>query len=118
MRYVFLVYQDAAIVEAMDECRRHALAEEAVAYRELLRQGGQLLTTLVIQPASALTVRVRNGESTIEDGRLRRTREQLGAVWLIEARDLNEAIRLAARLPEACLGSVEVRPVVQEESYR
>ena len=59
----------------------------------------------------AMTVRVRNGQVSITDGPFAETKEQLGGFYLIEARDLNEAIRLAARMPPARLGSIEVRPL-------
>ena len=119
MKYVFLVYQDEAIVAVLDECRRRAVASEALAYREQLRADGQLLTASTLQPpAAAMTVRVRHGRAGTAAGADPGTNGQVTAVWLIEARDLNEAIRLAARMPEASLGDIVVRPMEQEENAR
>lgn len=116
MMYVFLVYQDEAIVDALEPCRRDAIAAEAAQTRERLRQAGRLLMAADLLPAMALTVRAPNGTVETEDDSRLGTSERLTAVWLTEARDLNEAIRLAARLPEARLGSIEVRPLEQEEN--
>lgn len=113
MRYVFLVYQDEASVAALEACRRDAIAGEAAAYREQLRDAGQLLAAAALD-ATALIVRTPNGALEIADGPRPAASERLTAVWLTEARDLNEAIRLAARMPEARLGSIEVRPLEQE----
>ena len=119
MKYVFLVYQEEALVDVLGECRQHAIAGEACDYREQLRQSGHLLASPALQPIqSATTVRVRFGEAAIADGSVAETKDELRQVWLIEARDLNEAIRLAARMPEARLGSIEVRPLKQGESER
>ena len=117
MKYVFLVYQDEAIVDALGPCRCDAVAGAAAAYREQLRQDGRLLAAAALLPA-ALTVRAPNGALEIVDGPCAVASANLAAVWLTEARDLNEAIRLAARMPEARLGSIEVRPLAQEESGR
>ena len=85
---------------------------DAVGYREELRQSGHYITSSPLQPVDmAMTVRVRNGQVSITDGPFAETKEQLGGFYLIEARDLNEAIRLAARMPPARLGSIEVRPL-------
>ena len=113
MQYVFLVYQDEASVDELEPCRRDAIAGEAAAYREQLRQDGQLLATAALD-AAALRLRAPNGALEIVDGPRAAASERLAAVWLTEARDLNEAIRLAARMPEARLGSIEVRPLDEE----
>ena len=119
MKYLFLVFQDEAIVKALPECRRHAIADEATAYREQRRQDGHLLAASTLQPAAtAVTVRVRNGEPDILGGSITGTNGCLAEVWLVAARDLNQAIRLAARMPQACLGSIEVRPLEQEACNR
>ena len=115
MKYVFLVYQDEAIVAALEPCQRDAIAAEAAETRERLRWDGQLLMAAALLPAAALTVLAANGAVEIEDGPCTVTTEHLAAVWLTEARDLNEAIRLAARMPESRLGAIEVRPLEQEE---
>ena len=119
MKYVFLVYQDGAVAEALDACRCDAIAGETAHYREHLRQNGYLLTSLLLQAVhSATTVRVSIGGVSITDGRLPQAKEILVEVCLLEARDLNEAIRVAGRMPSARLGRIEVRPLEQEESAR
>ena len=76
--------------------------------------GGALVTGEALQPVStATTVRVRNGRTATTDGPFAETKEQLGGFYLIEARDLNDAIQVAARIPSARLGSIEVRPIME-----
>ena len=79
---------------------------DVLAYREELRQGGYLIASSPLQPVrTATTIRVRNGKVSITDGPFAETREQLGGFYLIEARDLNDAIRVASKMPPARLGS-------------
>ena len=115
MRYVFLVYRDGAIADPPASRQRGAMADEAARYREQVREDGRLLAAAELG-AAALLVRVPNGALEIVDGPGAGAGAHLAAVWLTEARDLNEAIRLAARMPEACFGSIEIRPVQQEAS--
>jgi hypothetical protein len=83
-----------------------------VGYDELLREHGQFIACERLQPThAATTVRLREGKVAVTDGPFAETKEQLAGFYLIEARDLNEAIRIAARIPPARLGCVEVRPV-------
>ena len=105
MKYLCLVYgEESALRECAD---RDCLAFDAQA-----RQSGQCVASEALESvASATTVRVRNGKVSITDGPFAETKEQLAGFYLIEARDLNEAISLAAKIPPAKLGSVEVRPV-------
>jgi hypothetical protein len=111
VRYLCLVYQEEAMVNARVERRCHA-TEEELAYREELWQSGHLIAASPLQSVqSATTIRVRNGTVTITDGPFAESKEQMGGCYLIEARDLNEAIRIAARMPAARLGSIEVRPL-------
>jgi hypothetical protein len=116
MRYLCLVYIDELERDALPESEYEALLDEIVAYREELRQSGHFVASDALQRArTATTLRVRNGEVAFTDGPFAETREQLGGFYLIEAGDLNEAIRLAAKIPSARLGSVEVRPVKELE---
>ena len=93
---------------------REAIAGECVGYDEALRQNGQFIACERLQPvASATTVRTRNGRVSVTDGPFAETKEQLAGFYLLEARDLNEAIRLASKIPPGRLGCVEVRPVWQ-----
>jgi hypothetical protein len=113
MRYLCLVYADEARVNALPQEQVDALIDETVANNEELRaSGGLVLAQALEQVAAATTVRVRNGRLSVTDGPFAETTEQLGGFVLVEARDLNEAIRIAGRIPSARLGSVEVRPVI------
>jgi hypothetical protein len=112
MKYLCLVYHEEATIEALPQDEYDAIVDDVLAYREELRQSGHYITSSPLQPVDmAMTIRVRNGQVSITDGPFAETKEQLGGFYLIEARDLNEAIRLAARMPPARLGSIEVRPL-------
>ena len=112
MKYLCLVYQDEAAVAALPKAEHAAVVAEALAYREDLRQGGHYVASSPLQPIrTATTLRVRDGKLLVTDGPFVETREQLGGFYLIEARDLNDAIRLAARMPPVRLGAIEVRPL-------
>jgi len=92
-------------------------AKETLAYVEALQQSGHLILTNALQSArTAATLRVRNGKLSVTDGPFAETKEQLGGFFLINARDLNEAIQVASKWPSARLGNIEVRPV--EETLR
>ena len=83
------------------------------AFTEQVRAAGQLVAGEALHPVhTATTVRIRNGRLTTTDGPFAETREQLGGFYLVEARDLNEALQIAARIPSAHTGTIEVRPVV------
>lgn len=112
MRYLFMCYSDEHDVEAMGEAKLEALVDDQIACNEDLRLRGHLLASEALQSAtSATTVRVRNGRSSVTDGPFAETKEQVGGVFIVEARDLNEAIRLASSFPIARVGSLEIRPV-------
>jgi hypothetical protein len=112
MKYLCLVYHEEETIEALPQDEYDAIVDDVLAYREELRQSGHYITSSPLQPvAMAMTIRVRNGTVSITDAPFAETKEQLGGFYLIEARDLNEAIRLAARMPPARLGSIEVRPL-------
>jgi hypothetical protein len=113
MQYVCLVYADEARVNGMSQEEIDALIDETAASNEELRASGQLILAQALeQVAGAMTVRVRDGRLSVTDGPFAETNEQLGGFVLIEARDLNEALQIAGRIPSARLGSVEVRPVI------
>jgi hypothetical protein len=113
MRYLCLVYADEATVNALPQPEVDALIDETMATNEELARSGHLvLAEALEQVEAATTVRVRDRRLSATDGPFAETREQLGGFVLVEARDLNEAIRIAGRIPAARLGSVEVRPVV------
>jgi hypothetical protein len=105
MKYLCLVYGQEQALQAMDD--RHC-----VAYDEEIRRSGHCIASEALQPVStATTVRVRNGKVAVTDGPFAETKECLAGFYMIEARDLNEAIQIASRIPPAQVGSVEVRPI-------
>ena len=105
MKYLCLVY--------MEESTQGQIADgECFNCAEALRESGHLVSTQPLHPVStATTLRVRNGQVTLTDGPFAETKEQLAGFYLLEARDLNEALTLAAKIPPARVGSIEVRPV-------
>jgi len=107
MKYLCLVYLEAAKMRAVPDA-------ECLACGDGFRSRGVLVAAEALQPVdTATTVRVRNGQVSVTDGPFAETKEQLAGFYLIEARDLNEAIQHAAKIPPAREGSVEVRPVRQ-----
>jgi hypothetical protein len=113
MRYLCLVYADEAVLNALPQPEVDALVDETMATNEELAASGHLvLAEALEQVEAATTVRVRDRRLSATDGPFAETREQLGGFVLVEARDLNEAVRIAGRIPGARLGSVEVRPVI------
>jgi len=112
MKYVALVYYQESIINAMGEKEWHDLNQECVAGVERLTSQGHYLAGQALQPTdSATTVRRRGDEILISDGPFAETKEQLAGFYLLEARDLDEALQLAGRIPPARFGSIEVRPV-------
>lgn len=111
MKYLCLVYSE--------EDKLHSLPEsphdrECAAYAASLNQTGRLIAGEALEPVrSATTVRVRSGMLSVTDGPFAETKEQTAGFYLIEARDLNEAIQIAAKIPPARVGSIEIRPVRQ-----
>jgi hypothetical protein len=113
MRYVLLAYGDERLLEAMSAGERDALMSACLANEEALRQNGHLLSAAGLQPsASAATVRLHEGELAVFVGPCVAAGEQLTAVLVISARDLNEAIQVAAGMPQARVGPIEVRPLL------
>lgn len=111
MRYMLLIYGDE---HALDENEREQCYEESRGLAHQLDAVGQFLATAPLHPtAMATSVRVRDGKRLVTDGPFAETREQLGGFFLIEATNLDEAIAVAARIPMARRGTVEVRPVVE-----
>jgi hypothetical protein len=112
VRYLCLIYPDEARLAALPAAEQRELIEDVLAYREELRERGHYIASAPLEPAaSSTTLRVRGGQLSITDGPYAETKEQLGGFYLIEARDLNDAIRLAARMPPARVGTIEVRPL-------
>jgi hypothetical protein len=114
MKYLCLICAEKMMEQMpVAEAERHF--EEYRAFTDDLRQGGYYLDCNRLLPAdSATTVRVRNGKMAVIDGPFAETKEQLGGYYLIAAKDLNEAISIAARIPGARKGCVEIRPVAED----
>jgi len=111
MRYMLLIYQDE---QALNETERQACYVESTQLAHDLNAKGQFVATAPLQPvATATTVRVRDGKRLVTDGPFAETREQLGGFYMIHAKDLDEAIGIAARVPGARKGTVEIRPVIE-----
>jgi hypothetical protein len=114
MKFICLVYKDESSLDTLSEAELGALMGECDAWVEDLEQGGHHVSSMGLQSVrTATTVRNRSGKISVTDGPFAETKEQLGGFTIIEARDLNEAIQLAARLPAVRLGSIEVRPVLE-----
>jgi hypothetical protein len=114
MKYLCLVYYDEQRVDSMTDEQWAALVEQCITNSERLKQSGQFIAGEPLQSVrTAKTVRVREGAVSVVDGPFAETREQLAGFYLLEAQDLDEALRLAAKIPPAQLGSIEVRPLRQ-----
>jgi hypothetical protein len=112
MKYACLVYLVEQEMNAMSKHEADTCTDESLAYDQALRRSGHLIVGQALHPVeSATTVRVRNGKLSTTDGPFAETKEQLGGILLIEARDLNDAIQVAAKIPLARRGTIEVRPV-------
>jgi hypothetical protein len=112
MKYICLVYLVEKDMNSMTKKEVDACIDESLAYDDTLRRAGHLLVAHALQPVeAATTIRVRNGKLSATDGPFAETKEQLGGFILIEARDLNEAIQVASKIPMARHGSIEVRPI-------
>ena len=113
-KYLCLVYQDPGKMEALSQGELDTLVAECVVWVDEIEKSGRHIYSAGLQSVrSATTLRKRNGQLSMTDGPFAETKEHLGGFTLFRARDLNEAIQLASRLPAARLGSVEVRPVLE-----
>lgn len=113
MKYLCLIYDEEAQLAAMPKDESDAFMGEYFAFSGDIRRTGHYVAGEALHPVqSATTLRIRKGKLSTSDGPFAETREQLGGFYLIQARDLNEAIQVAARIPSARTGSIEIRPVV------
>jgi hypothetical protein len=111
MKYVLLIYLEE---NALSETEREQCYVESAQLAQKLHSNGQYLATAPLHSvATATSVRMRDGKRLVTDGPFAETREQLGGFFLIEAKDLDEAIGIAARIPGARVGTVEIRPVIE-----
>jgi hypothetical protein len=112
MKYICLCYKDQTEMSAKPEAELHAMMRDVFAYNDELKSQGKLVACEGLQPVStATTIRVRDGKAELTDGPFAETKEQLGGFFLIEANDLDEALRLATKMPSAREGCIELRPV-------
>ena len=112
MKYLCLICIEEKKLDALSGSEFDALYREGLAYEEELRRSGHFVMAQALQPVqTATTVRIQNGRVSTTDGPFAETREQVGGFFLVDARDLNEAIRVASKIPSARLGCVEVRPI-------
>jgi len=114
MKFLCLICAEK-VMEQMDPADAESHFAEYVAFTESISRSGHYLgCNRLLPPAAATTIRVRNGKVTATDGPWVETKEQLSGYFLIEARDLNEAIRIAAQIPGAARGCIEIRPVADD----
>jgi hypothetical protein len=114
MKYVFLAYGNEQQWDAMSASERETLGNACLANDEALRTSGRLLAMVGLQSSrTATTVRVQNGKVSVSDGPYTETKEQLTGIFTINARDLNEAIQVAAKMPQARGGPIEVWPIME-----
>ncbi len=114
MQYLLLIYEDEKAWAKMNEAERGKIFGEYGQFTQEIQKGGQYQGGNPLQPTStATTVRVRNGKRLTTDGPFAETKEQLGGYYLIEAKNLDEAIAIAGRVPSAKIGSIEVRPIMK-----
>jgi hypothetical protein len=119
MKYLCLVYGEEKALDALSKGDMDVLVDESLAYDDVLRKSGHYLVSEALEHVEAArTVRVRNREMLVTDGPFAETKEQLLGFILIDASDLNEAVQVAARIPLATTGSIEVRPVLDLEPPR
>jgi hypothetical protein len=115
MKFLCLAYEEQRALDALSENEWHALRKETLDYVDRLQKSGRLILAQALQSATtASTLRVRSGKLAVIDGPFAETKEQIGGFFLIEARDFDEAVQVAAQWPSARIGSIEVRPIEEE----
>ena len=113
MKYLCLIYDDEKKIGTMSQADSDKFMGEYFAFTDDIRKSGHMVHGEALQPVqTATTLRLRNGKVSTTDGPFAETKEQLGGFYLIEAKDLNEAIQVATRIPSIRTGTIEVRPVV------
>lgn len=111
MKYLLLVYVDEQVMSEAE--RQKCYVESAQLARDLHARGNYLAASPLHPTSTATCVRVRDGKPLVTDGPFAETREQLGGYYMINARDLDEAISIAARIPPARVGTIEIRPIME-----
>jgi hypothetical protein len=119
MKFMLLIYNDSTLLDALQEGQADGMMRECFAHADELRDQGQLYQSQMLQPAAtAKSVRIRNGRTAVTDGPFAEAKEVLGGFNLIEARDMAEAVQIAAEFPWARTGCVEIRPVADIAAVR
>lgn len=114
MKYMLLIYDDEQVWAKMAASEQQKLFGEYMGFTESIKKSGQYVSGAPLQPiATATSVRIRNDKQLVTDGPFAETHEQLGGYYMIDARDLDEAIGIAARIPSVRLGTIEIRPVME-----
>ena len=114
MKYILLVHHNEEVLGSLSESDLRQMREESVRLANDINSTGQYLDAAPLHPVStAMCVRVRDGKRLVTDGPFAETREQLGGYFFIEAGDLDQALSIAARIPGARIGTVEIRPVME-----
>ncbi|HJP94646.1 MAG TPA: YciI family protein [Pyrinomonadaceae bacterium] len=114
MRYMLLVHHDEQAFARRPETERQGMIRQSVQLANQLHSNGQYIGAAPLHPSAETScVRVRDGKRIVTDGPFAETREQIGGYFLVDAKDLNEAVEIAARIPGAQIGTVEVRPVTE-----
>lgn len=114
MQYLCLIYEDETIWQKMPKAEAGKLFDEYYAFTDGIKKSGHYIGGNPLQPTdTATSIRVRNGKVSTTDGPFAETKEQLGGYYLVEAKDLNDALQVASRIPGARLGTIEVRPIMQ-----
>jgi hypothetical protein len=119
MEFIALVYIDPAMLDALPEGQYDVEMRRCLSHADDLRRAGRLTQSLMLEdPPTAKSIRIRNGRQTVTDGPFTETKEVLGGFNLIEADDIDEAVRIAAEFPWAKTGCIEVRPVRDIDAVR
>ncbi len=114
MKFLCVVFVDEKKMAALPKSESQALDDASIGHDQALRKAGHLLAAQALEPVSkAATVKVRDGKAMVTDGPFAETKEQVGGFLLIEARDREEAIELAKKVPVASYGAIEVRPIME-----
>ncbi len=114
MKYLCLIYSDETVWPKLPQAEVDDMMAQYRAFSEDIKQSGHYIGGYRLHPPdAATTVRVRNGKLSTTDGPYAETKEQLGGYYMIEAKDLNDAIQVASKIPGARYGSIEVRPIVE-----
>jgi len=119
MKYLVMIYNDDSLIEALPEGEFGTMMRGCIAHADALHDAGVLLDSqMLAPPAQATTLRTRNGRTTFMDGPFAEAKEYLGGFNLIEAADMDEAVRIAESFPWSRTGRIEVRPIVDFDHVR